>query len=96
MIDLTTVPLSDLIAEIGRRAGTKTARSAAAAIIAAEAVASGLSPEIILSRSKTKLVADARKRCMAAVYRLGFSSTEVGKAFGRDHATVLHALKASA
>lgn len=94
-MDLSTIPIADLIAEIRRRnpISASSAASNASEIIARVSAETGIDPAYILSRCLTRRVTKARMRCMAETYRRGFSSTEVGDAFGRDHSTVLHALK---
>jgi chromosomal replication initiator protein len=48
----------------------------------------------IKSRSRTRTVAYARAKAMYWVRKeLGFSYTEVGEIFNRDHSTVVHACK---
>ncbi len=93
--NLSTIPIPDLIAEIRRRESKQNPSTLAAQIIAAESESSGIEPAVILSRVRTRRVANARMRCMAALYRLGFSSNEVGLAFRRTHGAVLNALKAT-
>lgn len=93
MSDLSSIPLADLIAEIRRREHSLNPALPAAQIVAAEAAATGLAPAAILGRRRTRRLAAARARCMAALYHLGYSSPEVGRVFSRHHSTVLNALK---
>ena len=55
----------------------------------------GLSPEEILIASRgRRSVADARALAMWLVRRkFGFSYPELGRIFGRDHTTCLHAVR---
>lgn len=93
MTDLSSIPLCELVAEICRREKLAAPEAAASAIVAQVATATGIDSAIILSRVRSAPVAAARAHCMAATYRLGFSSLQVGRIFGRCHASVLHALK---
>ena len=47
----------------------------------------------VLRRNQTKRVAVARDACMAHLYSIGFSTTEVGDLMARDHSTVSACLK---
>jgi chromosomal replication initiation ATPase DnaA len=97
MIDLSTIPLADLVAEVARRGQSRRNLSTAAdQIIAAEAASSGIAESLIRSRRRPRPVARARMRCMASLYHLGFSSPEIGLHFDRSHGAVLHALKVTA
>lgn len=59
-------------------------------IVARVAALYGVDVEAIFSRARTKTVAEARLVAMwAARLRLGWSFPELGRAFERDHTTVL-------
>ena len=50
----------------------------------------------LLGRARTERIIDARQSAMLLLRRYtGTSSVNVGVAFGRDHATILHAWKAA-
>lgn len=54
----------------------------------------GISPQRVLQRSRSKLVVEARSAAMYLARTLtSMSLTELGRAFGRDHTTVLHAVR---
>ena len=64
------------------------------AIILAVAFATGISFGAIKSRDKFRSIARARRIAMAAVRRrLAMSYPEIGMVFGRDHTTVMYAVK---
>lgn len=46
----------------------------------------------LLGRRRTPRVAAARHELYSLLYGLGYSSTEIGRAVDRDHATVLHGI----
>lgn len=55
----------------------------------------GLTLEQLLSRTRTARIASARALAIALCRECtGFSSTEIGRAFGRDHTTMLNAWRA--
>ncbi len=62
-------------------------------IIRRTAACYGLSAADLLGRARTKMIARARKEAMTAIYEFGFSYPEVGRMFGRDHTTVIYAVK---
>jgi len=47
----------------------------------------------LMGRSKSRSVARARQEAMVRVRALGYSFPEVGRIFGRDHTTVVHACR---
>lgn len=47
----------------------------------------------LMGRSKSRSVARARQEAMVRVRALGYSLPEVGRIFGRDHTTVVHACR---
>lgn len=51
----------------------------------------GCSIPHMLGRTRGHAVASARMAAMAHAYEEGFSSTQIGWAFNRDHTTVLYA-----
>jgi len=56
----------------------------------------GVPPESVLGRDQHQSVVRARFLAMSVCReRYGWSTTEIGRAFGRDHTTVVHALQAS-
>jgi chromosomal replication initiation ATPase DnaA len=50
--------------------------------------------EVIGSIKEQRIVL-ARQAVMFALHAAGFSSTQIGKALGREHTTVLHGIKAA-
>lgn len=57
----------------------------------------GLTLDDLTGRSRFRNVAHPRQDCMAEISRrCRMSAVKIAKLFGRDHTTVLHALKASA
>lgn len=63
------------------------------AIVGKVAKRTGTPARAILSRSRTADVFAARARAMRALRAMGYSFPEIGRAFGRDHATVMHAVR---
>lgn len=64
------------------------------ALVAAAADAFGVSPEALLSRRKTKDLAQPRHALSFFAHRtLGLSSNRIGRLIGRDHTTVLYSLE---
>jgi hypothetical protein len=61
--------------------------------VATVAAAFGLRATDIMGRSQTRKIAKARAVAMAGMHQAGFSLTDIGRFFSRDHTTVLHALK---
>lgn len=54
----------------------------------------GVTPDDILSKKRTQTVADARALvCYFLLKHLHMSSTEVGNAINRNHATALHSIQ---
>lgn len=51
----------------------------------------GISPDVIRSAARHREVVQARQVAMAAMRLAGLTSTFIGKAFARDHSTVLFA-----
>ncbi len=49
----------------------------------------------ILARDRHAHLVRARAVAMLEVRKLGFSYPEIAKAFGRDHTTVIHAVKSA-
>jgi chromosomal replication initiation ATPase DnaA len=47
----------------------------------------------MLGAERTARVAGARHRLFAAMWRAGFSLTEIGQLLGRDHSTVISAIR---
>lgn len=48
----------------------------------------------IYSSSREHRIAHPRQEAMAAIYATGrYSTTQVGRHFGKDHTTVVHALR---
>lgn len=96
-----TVP-SRLLSEVTGRDRTRDGRTRrvvlrvslqeAAAVLAARAAGElRISPECLFDRDRRASVVLARQLVMAALRREGYSLTNIGKAFGRTHATVLSA-----
>ncbi len=66
-----------------------------AEVLREAADAYAVTPEEVLGRSRSKSVVAARRLAMRACRtRWGWSYPEIGKAFGRDHSTVMSAIKA--
>lgn len=53
----------------------------------------GISVYAIFSKRRDKPTARARQTVMWKARKLGYSFPEIGKAFGKDHTTVLHAYR---
>jgi len=62
-------------------------------IVSEIAAAFGIHDGDIMGRRRTPKIARARQTAMVALYQAGFTLSEVGKFFDRDHGTVIHALK---
>lgn len=60
-------------------------------IVAMVASSRGLTDEDLYGRARSKTVSSARKEAMRQVRLLGLSYPEIGKMFGRHHATVIYA-----
>jgi chromosomal replication initiation ATPase DnaA len=57
--------------------------------------ATGVTLERMLGDERCFSVSRARQELMAALWRNGKSSSEIGRVLGRDHATVLYGLRRS-
>jgi hypothetical protein len=79
------------------RCGTVTYRksgpAAGAEITAVVAREFGVSEGMIMGRLRSKRVARARQVAMSGMWLAGYSYPDVGRFFGRDHGTVMHAVK---
>lgn len=53
----------------------------------------GIAPEVLAGRSKQKDIVRARMLAMAECRRHGFSYPAIGRAFDRNHTTVMHACR---
>jgi len=63
-------------------------------VLCAVSVEMGVPIPALRGKGRTRRVSDARFVCYYLLtYSFGMSSTEVGYAFNRDHATVLHGLR---
>lgn len=64
-------------------------------MVLAESIAkqTSISPELQLGRSHLPSIVRARHALMAALWRSGCSTSEVGAILGRDHSTVIMALR---
>jgi chromosomal replication initiation ATPase DnaA len=51
--------------------------------------------EDILSKSKTRTLVTARRKCVVMLRRKGYSTTEIGRIMHRDHSTICHSLSVS-
>ncbi len=72
-----------------------TRQDVVAALVAEFGSHRGVGLDEVLSKGKSKVVFEVRARCMrAARERFGWSYPEIGKAFNRDHTTVMSAIKA--
>ena len=76
-----TVKVSTECSDIGRRTVTAVAEKF------------GVSADDIMSRKRTPKIARARMVAMAGLRMAGFSLSETGRFFERDHGTVIHACK---
>ena len=58
------------------------------------ALKAGCTPEIILGQRRDRRTAHARQDAMADAYATGrYSLPQIGRAFNRDHTTVLYAVR---
>jgi chromosomal replication initiation ATPase DnaA len=64
-----------------------------AAIIDTAAGMHGLSRETLLGRSRKRPAPEARAVAYAELVDRGWGPTQIGRVFGRSHATVLNALE---
>lgn len=64
--------------------------------VAAAAKTFGTTPEAVLSPARAQEVSDARAVAMSAARANGLSVPKIADYFGKDHASVLHALKRTA
>ena len=71
-------------------AGTRS--RAMAPLVHAVAQASGIPASLIYSRSRKAHVCRARQIVMLAAFERGMGLSEIGRALGRDHATVAHGI----
>ena len=53
----------------------------------------GVTCDQILGDQRHRFVVDARQRLMAECHLLGYSTAEIGRFIGRDHTTVMYALR---
>lgn len=58
-----------------------------------EAAETGIDIPILVGGSHERPIVLARWRVMARAYEQGYSSTQIGRFFNRDHTSVLHALR---
>lgn len=103
MIDLTTIPLDTLLAEIRRRVNWATNAISASPstdlslVELGEIVAEchGIGAEWLPHDCRTRRVAMARMQfCVAARQRIpGATYAEIGAVIRRDHGTVIHAMR---
>lgn len=106
MNSLESVPLADLLAEVARRrkklsgmidridaSVAITTDSEAEKAIVAAAKAWRISTEAIVSQSRTARISEARMAVMTHLRGKGMSLQEVADVFGKDHGTVIHAIK---
>ena len=105
-MNLTGATTEELIAELTTRlrthcetlrCGTVTYRKSGPAageqIVAVVAREFGVSEGMIMGRLRSKRVARARQVAMSGMWMAGYSYPDVGRFFGRDHGTVMHAVK---
>lgn len=72
---------------------TRTPRQKALDLVESVAIAHKVRAQDIMGRCKTRDVAWARFEAMREIHEhLGWSSVHIGRFFGRDHTTALHAL----
>lgn len=94
-----TAQSSDVVASPRRLARPKTIpirvpNYPVEVIVARVAVELGVTAEDVFSRAKSKTIARARAAAMReARAKYGFSYPELGRFFGRDHTSVMYALK---
>jgi len=95
----STVGRSRFISGVARSAASVTdARGCGVADIARQCIASaarahGVTPEAMLSHSRSRSLVLARRAAMEAMTARGLTRVQVGDAVNRDHTTVCHALK---
>lgn len=53
----------------------------------------GCTPAQIVSTQRTPVITQARMRAMSRAYSEGFTTSQIGRVFKRDHTTVMHAVK---
>lgn len=104
-VGLAAVPATVAVATIpGQSAGpvTKTTQANTAPDIIARIIGTvseheGVSAEIMLSPLRTREAVTARRKALYLAFRIsGKSLPEIGRRFGgRDHTTVLHAVRAT-
>ena len=70
------------------------ARREVICIIKEVALATGFTPRQIVSQDRTKAIVHARHLAMFEAKEAGASLGEIGRAFGRDHTSVIHAVRA--
>lgn len=51
----------------------------------------GVPVAVILGHRRQAVIVRARQRAMKAAFEAGFSAPQIGRAFNRDHTTVLYA-----
>lgn len=75
----------------GRRGPRQTLRGEFWSLIVATAAKYHVKPEEVCGRVRTRGVAAARAEVMAAMRATGMTLSEIGRLFGRDHTSVMHA-----
>ena len=65
----------------------------ALSIVKAVAAERGFTVEIILGRGRSRPIVAVRWEVWRRLHARGWSSVAIGRAFGRDHSTILHALQ---
>ncbi len=61
-------------------------------LLAQVALETGLSPELIRNRDRSRMRVKARRRFCVAASKKGYSSVEIATFLGRHHTSVLHLL----
>jgi len=66
--------------------------TSAASVVHDVSIFTGVTPAQIFGRSRRKTIVAARHEVWARLHRLGWSLSALGRAFDRDHTTILAAL----
>ncbi len=81
-------------ADLARCDAIRAPHDAIAAIVAEVSEATGISATDIMGTRKWAQISAARQMVYYIAHRNGMSLPEIGRAFGRDHTTVLHGINA--
>ena len=70
-----------------------TPRERYACIVCKSSISMGVSPRIVMGRSRERSVANVRHAIMHRLHNYGLSACEIGRIMDRDHTTVLHGIQ---